>query len=42
MEIEKPFFISYEYAARFANAAIALGSIFAVMWAALPIRRLFR
>lgn len=39
MQIEKPFFVSYEYAAGFWNAAIALGSIFAVLLTALPIRR---
>ncbi len=38
-EIQKPFFISYEYAARFANAGVALGSIFAVLMIALPIKR---
>ncbi|HUY89291.1 MAG TPA: hypothetical protein VMV10_11195 [Pirellulales bacterium] len=43
MEIEKPFFISHEYAAGFAYAGLALGSIFAVLLVSLPIRtRIYR
>lgn len=40
MQIEKPFFVSDEYATGFANAGLALGSIFIVLSIALALRSL--
>lgn len=38
MQIEKPFFVSDEYATGLANAGLAFGSIFLVLLFALPIK----
>lgn len=40
MQIEKPFFVSDEYATGFANAGLALGSIFIILSIALALRSL--
>lgn len=40
MQIEKPFFVSDEYATGFENAGLALGSIFIILLIALALRSL--